>query len=78
MGPVMRPGVRPRVRSPATVLGRRDLGDDDGPVGGDSALVDDGKILLGREGVGRVCRVGRMGEVAISGCELRSPGTAGI
>ena len=75
MRPVMRPGVRTRVWSPATVLGWRDLGDDDGAVGGDSALVDDGKILLGREGVSGV---GRMGEISISGCELRSAGTAGI
>ena len=77
--PVMRPRMRSRVRpgvwSPATVLGRRDLGDDDGPVGGDSALVNDGKILLGREGMRRVRR---MGEIAISRCELGTAGTAGI
>ena len=83
MRPVMRPRERPRVRtqvragvwSPATVLGRRDLGDDDGAVGGDSALVNDGKILLGREGMRRVRR---MGEIAISRCELRAASTAGI
>ena len=67
--------MRSRVWSPATVLRWRDLGDDDGPVGGDSALVDDGKILLGREGVSRVRR---MGEVAISLCDLRSSGPTGI
>ena len=61
--------MRPRVWSPATVLRWRDLGDDDGSVGGDSTLVDDGKILLGREGMSRVSR---MGEVAISLCDLRS------
>ena len=79
----MRPRERPRVRtqvragvwSPATVLGRRDLGDDDGAVGGDSALVNDGKILLGREGMRRVRR---MGEISISRCELGAAGTAGI
>ena len=82
----MRPWERPRVRtkvragvwSPATVLGRRDLGDDDGAVGGDSALVNDGKILLGREGVGRVGRMRRVGEISISGSELWAAGTAGI
>ena len=63
------------VWSSATVLGRRDLGDDDGAVGGDSALVNDGKILLGREGMRRVRR---MGEIAISRCELGAGGTAGI
>ena len=83
MRPVMRPRERPRVRtqvragvwSSATVLGRRDLGDDDGAVGGDSALVNDGKILLGREGMRRVRR---MGEISISRCELGAAGTAGI
>ena len=74
----VRSRVRPRVWSSATVLGRRDLGDDDGAVGGDSALVNDGKILLGREGVGRVGRMRRVGEISISGSELRAPGTAGI
>ena len=77
--PRVRPQVRARVRarvwSPATVLGRRDLGDDDGAVGGDSALVNDGKILLGRKGMRRVRR---MGEIAISRCELGAAGTAGI
>ena len=70
--------VRSRMWSSATVLGRRDLGDDDGAVGGDSALVNDGKILLGREGVGRVGRMRRMGEISISRSELRAASTAGI
>ena len=60
--------VRSRVWGSPTVLGWRDLGDDDRPVGGDSALVDDGKILLGREGMWRVRRVRRMGEISISRC----------
>ena len=70
-----RPRVGAGVGSSATVLGRRDLGDDDGAVGGDSALVNDGKILLGREGMRRVRR---MGEIAISRCELGAGRTAGI
>ena len=57
------------------MLGWRDLGDDDGAGGGDSALIDDGKILLGREGM---WRMRRMGEISISRCELGAAGTAGI
>ena len=59
---------------------RRDLGHDDGSVGGDPGLVDDGKILFGREGMSRVSRERRMRltEVSITRSELWTSGTAGV
>ena len=58
----------------------RDLSDDDGTIGGDPGLVNDGQILLGREGVPGVCGVRgmRMSEVSITGSELGTSGATRV